>query len=270
MIMTNFLKSRKSVREFRNKKVNQDLLDKINQNLSELEEEYKAGGIKFKLYEYGENISGGLKGRAGYAGVMIDSPHYIAVDLKNEDESTVIYSAYLMEKLVTKLVELGLDSCWVSVYNVDPEIRKNVFGESTNCVNFVLAFGYSKRRNPFVQETFSERLAVEDIVFEKELGKGTDIEFLENRGLADIFFYVRFAPSIKNRQPWRFIVTDDKVHLLVKCEDKDNPPLIDAGIIMYYLEKLFELQGTKNAFKLLDGFVHEGDADYKYIAEYQL
>lgn len=270
MIMTNFLKTRRSVREFRNKKINPEMLDTIKENLKNLEQEYGKEDIKFKLYEYGENIYNGLKGLAGYAGVMIDSPHYIALDLKNKEDKTVIFSAYYMEKIVTSLNELGVDTCWVSVFDVDMERRKVIFGESTNNVDFVLAIGYSKRRNPFIQEPFSERISVEEMVYHNEIGKSIDVEYLDERGLGDIFFYLRFAPSIKNRQPWRFIVTDDKVHLLVKYDDKQNPPLIDAGIAMYYFEVLAYLQGTKQRWTLLDGFVHEGNTNYKYIAEYQL
>lgn len=270
MIMTNFLKSRRSVRDFRNKKIDPEIIDKIKENLKELEQEYGKGDIKFKLYEYGENIYNGLKGLAGYSGVMVESPHYITVDLGNKEDKTVIYSAYYMEKLVTSLNKLGIDTCWVSVYEVDMERRKVIFGESTNIVDFVLAIGYQRRKNPFLQEPFSERIAVDEMVYYKELGKSIDPETLEERGLGDIFYYLRFAPSIKNRQPWRFIVTDDKIHLLVKYDENQNPPLIDAGIAMYYFEALAYLQGTKQKWSLLDGFVHEGDSNYKYIAEYQL
>jgi len=270
MIMTNFLKSRRSVRDFRNKAVSLEVLDNVKGTLKTLEAEYGNNSIYFKLYENGENIYNGLKGYAGYAGVMIESPHYITLNLKNHDDKTVIYSAYYMEKLVSKLNELGLDTCWVSVYDVDNERKKSIFGESIDEINFVLAFGYSKRRNPFIQESFSERLSVEEIVYNKELGNKASMEYLEELGLGDIFFYLRFAPSIKNRQPWRFILDNDKIHLLVKYEDGQNPPLVDAGIAMYYFEALAYLQGTKNKWTLVDGLIHEGNTNYKYIAEYQL
>lgn len=270
MIMTNFLKSRKSTREFRNQNINPDILDNINVVLRDLEKENQSGDIKFKLYEYGENIYSGLKGLAGYSGVMINSPHYITVDLIDKTDKTIIYSAYYMEKLVTKLNALNIDSCWITLYNVDSERRKAIFGESTVEVNFVLAIGYQKRKNPFIQEPFSERNAVEEMVYYQELGAPINMDYLEERGLGDIFFYLRFAPSIRNSQPWRFIVTDDKVHLLIKYQDGEHPPLVDAGIIMYYYEQLSLLQGLKHQWKLLDGFIHEGNTNYKYIAEYQL
>lgn len=270
MIMKNFLKGRKSVRDFRNKKVSLDILDNIKLVFKDLESEYGSDDIQFRLYEYGENIYNELKGIAGYEGVMIESPHYIALDIKNREDKTVLYSGYYMEKLVTKLNELGLDTCWVSVYNVEDKIRKAIFGESTGNIDFILAFGYSKRKNPFIQESFSERLSLEEIIYDKEIGKSIDIDYLEEIGLGDIFFYLRFAPSIKNKQPCRFIVTDDKIDLLIRYEDGQNPPLIDAGIAMYYFETLAFLQGIKNRWTLLDGFIHEGNINYKYIAEYTL
>lgn len=269
MIMTNFLRDRRSVRDFKIKNLDSDVLDKINQILRELEKENKHGGFNFKIYENGEFIHNSLEGLAGYSGVMVEAPHYIAIDLLNKEEKTIIYSGYYMEKLITKLNELGLDTCWVSVYDVEMKKRKEIFGESTNEINFILAFGLPKRKNPFVPVPFSERKSIEDIVFDKEIGKPMDTELLEVRGLGDIFFYLRFAPSIRNLQPWRFIVTDDKIHLVVEYEE--TPPLIDAGIAMYYFEALAYLQGTKNKWSLLDGFIHEGKvSNYKYIAEYQL
>ncbi|WFA10245.1 nitroreductase family protein [Tissierella sp. Yu-01] len=271
MRINNFLMDRRSVRDFKkNRNVNSEILDQIKIILKELEKEYSEGGFEFKLYENGENIYDGLEGLAGYSGVMVESPHYIAVDLKDKDDKTVIFSAYYMEKLVTKLIELELDTCWVSVYDVDKSKRKELFGDSTNEINFILAFGYPKRGNPLIKKPFSERMGVEELVYDKVLEKRITLEYLEQRGLADTFYYLRFAPSIKNRQPWRFIVTEDKVHLLVKYEEGKNPPLIDAGIAMYYFEALQELQGTRHKWSLLDGFIHEGNTNYKYIAEYQL
>lgn len=261
---------RRSTRDFKNRKVNPEVLDQISIILKELENEPLADGFEFRLYENGDNIYKELKGIAGYSGVMVESPHYIAVDLKNKEDKTIIYSAYYMEKLVTKLIKLDLDTCWVSVYNVDKNKRKEIFGESTNEINFILAFGYPKRNNPLAKKPFSERIGVEEMVYDKVIDRPISMEYLEQRGLADTFFYLRFAPSIKNGQPWRFIVTEDKVHLLVKYDDDKNPPLVDAGIAMYYFEALQELQGTKHKWSLLDGFIHEGNTKYKYIAVFQL
>lgn len=270
MIMANVLKSRKSVRDFKNKKVSLDTLEKVESSIKELEENIKLGNIKFKLYENGSHIYNDLKGLGGYAGVMIESPHYIALELDNRKDTTISYSAYNMEKLVTKLNTLGLDSCWVSLVDLDDSKKKQIFGESTKLIDYILAFGYSKPRNPFVQEPFSERIGVEDLVFDKELGRKADYDDLESRGLGDIFFYIRFAPSTRNEQPWRFIVFDDKIQLLLASEDGEEPQYVDAGIAMYYFEALINTLGINNKWERLNKTQTFEGVNYKYIAEYPL
>ena len=73
---------------------------------------------------------------------------------------------------------------------------------------------------------FSSRLGVEEIVRDKE-GKGLTMDELAQRGLDDLFYYVRFAPSAYNNQPWRFVVEDGRVILLIQ-DYKDKVTLVDT------------------------------------------
>lgn len=270
MIMSNILKSRKSVREFKNKNVKADILENVKAATTEIESGIKLGNIKFKLYENGDLIYNGLKGIGGYAGVMIESPHYIAMEMANRKDSTIIYAAYNMEKLVTKLNSLGLSTCWVSIVDVDEDKKKELLGDSIGEVDYLLAFGYAKPKNPFIQEPFSERISVEEMVYDGELGKNIDYDKLEARGLGDLFFYTRFAPSTKNEQPWRFIVYADKVQLLLAYKDGEVPLLADAGVAMYYLEALGKVQGINSNWRKLETIEKLGNVNYKYVAEYDL
>lgn len=270
MLMTNFLKNRKSVREFKNRKVNIDILDEIKLYLESLEKEEGTESIKFKLNENGENLYKGLKGIGGYSGVMIQSPHYIGLELVKDNERSTIYGAYYMEKLITKLNLMGLDTCWVSVANVDVATKKEIFGDIVGKVDYILAIGYGKRRNPFINEAFSERIGVEELVFSDKIGNYANGDDLENRGLDDLFYYVRFAPSTLNKQPWRFLLEKDKVTILLKYNKEENPNLVDAGIAMYYFESLAKSIGISNNWELINGTAEDGNDYYKYIAELQL
>lgn len=268
MIMTNFLKNRKSVREFKNKKVDAKILEEVKLYLDTLAKEEANGNLKFSMYEYGEKLYNDLKGIGGYSGVMIESPHYIELELFNNQESSIIYGGYYMEKLISKLNNLGLDTCWVSISGVDKNTKKEILGERVGEVNYLLAIGYSKPKNPFIAEPFSERIGVEDLVFNKEVGKSMNMDDLENRGLSDLFYYVRFAPSAKNKQPWRFILDDNKVTLLLQNKSNEDLNLMDAGIIMYYFEALAETIGINSKWDLLKEVPN--NSDYKYIAEITL
>lgn len=270
MIMSNILKSRKSVRDFKSKPLRADILERVKDAILEIEAGIKLGNIKFKFYENGDYIYKGLKGLGGYAGVMIESPHYIAMDMKNRKDSTIIYAAYNMEKLITKLNDIGISTCWISLNDVDESKKKELLGDQIHEVDYLLAIGYAKPRNPFVQEPFSERLGVEELVFDGKLGEKMEYDELENRGLGDLFFYLRFAPSTKNEQPWRFIVHDDKVQLLLAYKDGEEPLLADAGVAMYYLEALGNVQGINSNWRKLELSERVDDINYKYVAEYDL
>lgn len=270
MLMTNFLKNRKSVREFRNKNINSDILDEIKLYLDSLEKEEKTKDIRFKLYEYGEKLYKELKGIGGYSGVMIQSPHYIGLEIINDNERNIIYGSYYMEKIITKLNNIGLDTCWVSIVNVDENIKKEIFGDVVGKIDYILAIGHGKLRNPFINETFSERIGVDELVFTDKIGNYSNIDDLENRGLSDLFYYIRFAPSALNKQPWRFLLEKDKVTLLIKYDKGEKPNLVDAGIAMYYFESLGKSIGLNSKWKLIDGLLEGENNNYKYIAEFKL
>lgn len=270
MIMTSFLKNRRSVREFKRKKVDSDTLGKVRLYLDVLEKEEFKGNIKFSLYENGDNLYKSLKGIGGYSGVMIESPHYISLELMKVEEESIIYSAYYMEKLISKLNNLGLDTCWISIGDVEESDKNNALGEKKGEVNYLLAIGYSKPKNPFVNESFSERVGIEELVFSNKIGNPSNLEELENRGLSDLFYYVRFAPSARNKQPWRFLLEDNRAILLIENIEGEDLNLMDAGIMMYYFEALAGSIGVSSKWKLL-GDTYEGKSPkYKYVAEIRL
>lgn len=271
MIIQNFLRNRRSVREFRNRPLNPDVLDQIRDVLNELVVGEDKEEISLNLYENGENISSKLEGKAGYAGVMITSPHYITLNLKNTEDQTFIEAGYYIEKLVTELVDLNLATCWLHIGNASDELKQEIFGEELSNVDYLLAVGEEKRRNPFNEEPYSEKKSVEEIVYDGEIDNSFKIDELENKGLMDIFYYVRFAPSTKNLQPCRFLIKDNKIELLIRYKKWYESILIDAGITMYYFEKLANYQGMDNKWELVDSQEVKTEEDiYRKVAEYKL
>lgn len=271
MIMGNFLRNRRSIRDFKSDKVELEKIEEIRQDLKVLKNEEGEDSFDLRLYENGDYIVETLSGKAGYAGVMIDAPHYIALDFLDEYDSTLIYGAYNMEKLITILNNKDLATCWISVNELDDSTKRDVFGDSTNNIEFILAFGYQKPNPPYSQAPFSVKIGIEDYVFLDEIEKEIDTGKLESMGLKDLFYYLRFAPSNKNLQPWRFILRDTTVELLLAYEEWDRYLLLDAGIIMYYFEELVKTLGVKNKWQLIDGGIYESERhNYKSIAVYQL
>ena len=264
MVMTNFLQKRKSVRDFKKKAVSKESLASIKSFIDEISSETPSVG--FKLFENGNVIYEGLKGKAGYSGVMIEAPSYVALVEKDDSVKTQIYKGYYLEKLNTKIVDLDLDSCWITVDQVDDETKKNIFGFDGENVNYIIAFGYGVGKKLFTPETTSDRLARSEIVFKDEIGNKIDDEDLINLGLDDIFSSVRYAPSHKNAQPWRFVVKSPKVVLYMVKSEEDSRSLVDIGVVMFYFEEMAKTIGRYGKWTL----ELEDQGDYLKIGEFTM
>ena len=251
--MKNFLLNRESTREYSNRKVSRKKLKEIESLMEELDSKHGKKYFEFVLFKDGKKILEKLDGHGGYGGFMIESPHYVGIKLVENSSEAIVRSAYAAEALITDLTNLDLGSCWVTLKNVDEDIKAEALGEDNKAIDYLIAFGNTKLSNPFdtVKEEKSSRKSIEDIVFDERLGNPVSIKDLEARGLDEIFYYIRFAPSTLNSQPWRFVVKKDKVELYL-CELEDKYNLIDAGIIMYYFKELGEYSGLRSEWTIKD------------------
>lgn len=254
MLMNTFMQSRKSVRDYKKKKIKNKDLILVQGAINTINDLSKKYGVLFELYEDGKLIYEPLQGKGGYYGKMIEAPSYISMDLLDENDESYIFGAYYMEELITKLQEIGLGSCWITIKEVEGGLTDSIFFKSEGHVNFILGIGYPKPEINIGIQEFSTRLGLEDFIFIEDFKNKASIEMLESYGLDDLFYYLRYAPSTMNKQPWRFLIKNGKIELFVEdFEGKSN--LLDAGIIMYYYVKLAESNGINATWKL------EGDID---------
>ena len=161
MLMRNYIRSRKSVREFK-----PVVSAKNVAAVKALIEEKNAGaaphGVTYMLIEDGATAAAQLKGHGGYSGVMIEAPMYIAMQTENEEDAYV-YGAYHLEDLITKLEELNMGTCWVTVEEAPVEVKQKAFGYETGTVDYVLAIGHPAPSVP-TQDTPCTSKIAEDYV----------------------------------------------------------------------------------------------------------
>lgn len=223
----------------------------------------KEKGFSFIMLEKGDEVFNELESVGGYSGIMIRSPHYIGLTISDEDPEIEFYGAYYMQSVVKKLYDMKLGSCWINIKNISREKKVKLLGNNEGSMDYLLAFGLADekavkhklpqmtvtnevstyKQNPYgtkVNETASSdksRYSVGEIVYLYEWGKNATYEDLESRGMEEIFFYVRNAPSYKNLQPCRLILMDGEAELAV-LNPKNEGSYIDAGIMMYTLDGL--------------------------------
>ena len=260
MLMTRFLKERRTVREFRDERLNLETLEKINGKIVELNELNKTHGMSFELFQNGSEIAEAFSGKGGYSGVMIEAPHYIGLKTGESMESE-LYGAYYMEDLITLIHGLDVGTCWIGLQNVSDDEKVKVLGEDGGKINYLLAIGKATRSNPFLEEETADRKPLSELVFDERIGNPADPDMLETRGLLDLFYYVRFAQSERNAQPWIFLIEGPKISMLMK---KDEVKPADAGIMMYYFKSMLEVLGINTRWELVEDKIID---DYKVIAE---
>lgn len=271
MLMSNLLKERKSTRDFKRKDIDNKSLDRLLEIFKEVEAESGDKYFNFVFLKDGFHVSNLLDGLAGYSGVMIKSPHYIGVRLKEVTNESLVVASYYAEKVIGRLSELNLGSCWLEVKNVDKGVRSAALGDENKNIGYIIAIGYPKAKNPFIQEPMSERDSVDNIVFKEELGNKITFEELDSRGLDDLFYYIRYAPSSYNKQPWKFVLKKDRVRLYLEVLEEEKVNLMDAGIIMYYFEALANIIGINGKWDLISETDEEYSSNtYRPIGEYKI
>lgn len=218
---------------------------------------------------------------AGYDGKMIEAPHYIIITSEKK-EDYIENTGYLGENLMLKLQDLDVDSCWITFPNSDV-IKDRIHLDTDKEITALIAFGYGVSRKRMInlvktggnyskadmkKSTYiSEKLANDEIVYLEKWGNKPDIEYLEQRMLAEPLSYATLAPSTLNRQPWRFIIDGATLILTVRDDEATSTyeEQIDAGIQMLYFGLVMQQTLVK-----VDWTIEKPEKNYDVPAEYKV
>ena len=228
------IENRKSVREFTDKQVSFADLETIrefyNRSVRRL-----IPHIGTELYIFGTSTRAALEGAAGYNQFLVGAPQYLVLMSENH-ELAHINAGFMMEDLVLKLVDMGLDSCWMTF--TDSEDVKNSLGfESPLDVAAIIAFGYGQkttRRLRLNMRSMSNvdvvakhrymepKRSVYDMAYVDTWGAGGSrledhIGFYEDV-LWEALYAASLSPSYLNRQAYGFLLHEGKV-ILVRRPD---------------------------------------------------
>lgn len=261
MLTTQFLKSRTSTRDFKDHDLSNIDLKNVFDLVEAEAEKLGKEDVSFLVNNDGASVFNALEGVAGYRGIMIKAPAYIALNTLNNNSASIVKGAYGMEELITRLNEIGIGTCYVTVAEASDTVKQSAFNFDHGDVNLLLAIGYPYD-DTYREHKFDDRMATEDMVFLGDLDTPATDEDLEQWGLNDIFDYAKFAPSAHNAQPWRFLIDGDEIKLYIK-DYKGDTNLVDAGIIMYYIDELGKSLAMQNGWEINPEI---GSGTYTYIS----
>lgn len=301
MNMLKVIEKRKSIRDYKERSLDTEDLDKVMELADNTPALVKEQGIEVVLIEDGELVTQKLQGLAGYNGIMIKAPHYLAI-LGDKGYNNDLLAGYVGEWMILNLTREEVGSCWIDVEDNGDKIREALAFDTKKTVLSIIALGYpvddvrisqvidfstDKTVSPltklgypnvnieYKEDNISGRKSIEDIVFLKKWGNKTDADELRKRGMDEVLYYMRLAPSWGNRQPWMFILDGEKIVLTIEKSDRvnDHEEYIEAGIAMLYFEVAMhglglpgkwdiKCEGCENNYGVPDGFFIAGYYGY--------
>lgn len=251
------IQNRKSVREFTDKQVSAAQLEQIR--------EYYASDvrrlvpeIKTRLNIFGSDARAALEGAAGYNQFLIGAPQYLVLQSEKHDLAH-LNAGCMMEDLVLKLQDMGLDSCWVT-FAASEDVKQVLLLDPELEVAAIVAFGYGKKTvkrmrlniksmsNVDISAKYrymEPKRSVFDMAFLDTWGNTRNLDQLigfYDDALWEALYAASLSPSYLNRQAYGFLLKDGKIFLVAR-PDLYNTKIdgdLSLGIVLHHFSLVFE------------------------------
>lgn len=207
--------SRKSIRHFRNEKVEWNVIADILEFANNLPMLIEGIAVEFKLVS-------NIEAKQGFFSPFnVKAPYYLCLS-SEENEDYLLNAGYLMQQLNLYIASKELGACFL--------IASPGSGlKSTMKYKYVVALAFGKTAATLYRDSSAaKRLPEHEVIFYKE-EVTPDIK--------QVLAAARIAPSGFNNQPWRFVVYKNRIHVFSKknllvAKILDYNKMIDMGIMM--------------------------------------
>lgn len=260
------IQNRKSVRGFTDKYVSMEAMDELKRyhkySVRRLFPE-----VETELCLFGLDARAVLEGAAGYKQFLIGSPQYMVL-LSGKHPHAAENAGYIMEDLILKLTEMGLDTCWLTFH--DGEYVKTALElDSPLEVAAIAAFGFGEKATKRLRlnlismsdvdisaqrQYFQPKRSVHELVYldnwSNTIGVEEYIGFYDDL-LWEAFYAASLAPSYLNRQPYGFLIQDGRI-LLVQKPDLYTHGVdakLNLGVVMLHFAAVASQWAGKAAWE---------------------
>ena len=193
---------RRSVRSFQMEAIDPDTLTRIGRFYEQIEPLFPgiATEIGIKENVAGKRVLRGLFGQM--------APYYLTIYSEVRDRFEM-NAGYICEQISLYMLTLGIGSCCLGSARLkdSPDMRND------KAFVIVLAFGKPSGRLTRRPED-AKRLQIKDLCVFKDPPTSWMNQVLEA---------ARLAPSAMNRQPWRFVAAQNRIHIFSRKDGMDKP-----------------------------------------------
>lgn len=263
------IKIRRSIRNYDKKKIDDNILSKINNLVSNPSKGPFGNKPRFVFIEK-PTAREQEKVKLGTYGFISKAAYFIGGCIEKFDFSEVDYG-YSLERIIIELTRLELGTCWVggTFKRKDYEILLKT--QSTETIPCITPVGYKAAK-----KSLRERLGL--TLTDGSKRNPFETHFFENNIDNPILFNpedkyhqalecVRRAPSAVNKQPWRVIKSEDKYHFyimrdkMVSTTKTTDLQKVDMGIALAHFKLALEEQFVEGKWHISN----PGISDMEYI-----
>jgi nitroreductase len=223
-----------------------------------------------------EEMGREVKGILGDYGKIIRAPHYIVL-VARESEGYLVDAGYRFEQMILEATRRGVGTCWIASQFKETSLRLALGLEESWRVVALTPIGRPTDQS-FVSRAIrvavrsSTRKPLGQIFFWQLHGAPLPASVQANEQLMRVLEAARWAPSWKNKQPWRFILTGREVlayKQMRQVKEGKDYHLLDCGIAMVHLHLAAIATGMGGRWEL-GGFEVPGAPDAEPIGRYPL
>ena len=251
------IQNRKSCREFTGKQVSAASLEAVIRYF-ETDVRRLLPELDTQLRIFGTEAREALESAAGYHQFLVGAPHYLVL-LSRKHDLAYLNAGYIMQDLLLKLADIGLDSCWIT-FTDSADVKAALGIENDLDVAAIAAFGYGKKTVKRLRLNFRSmsdvdiqakyrymepKRSVRDLVFVDTWGNDRDLEkrigFFDDM-LWEALYAASLSPSYLNRQAYGFLLHDGCISL-VERPDRYNVKIdgdLSLGIVLLHFTAVAE------------------------------
>ena len=272
--MLEAIKSRVSVRTYATKKLTSKHIESIQDIIHQHETMMGPFEHHIKLYFYEHPfIDSAQKMKIGTYGFIVNPYSFVVGIVENTMEGIIDYG-YMFESIILELTSIGLGTVWLG-----GSFNRDVFSglkEDNEVIPAITPVGYPQDKKS-MREVLIRRVSKGDLrkpVSELFFLNSFDTPLPEAHEYTKLCEYVRIAPSASNKQPWRFIVKQQDIHVYLERTKGygDSLPYdiqaLDIGIAIKHLE--ISLKAHNYSFEWHRSSEIHAHSDLVYIGYYHM
>ncbi len=283
------IEKRCSIREFRNRELSEGQIREIKEYFGTSGRLEPDIGVEL-VVSAGDEYKTRLEGSAGYRGNAFGAPVYLTI-LSEKKDKYLLNAGYIAEGLILKLTDMGLESCWLTTNGSDNVKRALFIEDNEKEAVVVIACGYGKKEPSLTRLDIhtpsnirvksrkghiAPKIAQEDLVYYKTWGEPMEWNYIDPQ-LDRAFYAASLAPSFLNKQPYRYVYTDDLVILYRMKEDSETSRedlYLDAGATMANFDLVYTAHRSPDKRWVCQEIPEAGQTgapeDYRYVAYFDV